>query len=122
MVVNGKPFLLLAGEMGNSKPSTMESMELVWPKLKKLKLNTVLVPVYWELLEPKEGKFDYKLVDDLIQEARKYGLKLVLLWFGAWENSMSSHAPAWVKLDQKRFPRAKSESRESQEILTHFSD
>jgi len=122
MVVNGKPFLLLAGELGNSKASTMESMELVWPRLKKLNLNTVLVPVYWELLEPKEGKFDYKLVDDLIQEARKYDLKLVLLWFGAWKNSMSSHAPAWVKLDQKRFHRAKSESGESQEILTPFSD
>jgi Domain of unknown function (DUF5597) len=62
------------------------------------------------------------LIDDLIQEGRRYDLKLVFLWFGAWKNSMSSHAPAWVKVDQKRFPRAKSASGESQEILTPFSD
>ncbi|ALJ01264.1 mannonate dehydratase [Rufibacter tibetensis] len=122
LVVNGKPFLMLAGELGNSTASTMESMVPVWPRLKELNLNTVLVPVYWELLEPEEGKFEYQLVEDLIKEARKHDLKLVLLWFGAWKNSMSSHAPAWVKVNQKRFPRAKSQSGESQEILTPFSE
>jgi len=122
MVVNDKPFLMLAGELGNSTASTIESMEPVWPRLKELNLNTVLVPVYWELLEPKEGEFDYKLIDNLIQQARNYDLKLVFLWFGSWKNSMSSHAPAWVKLDQKRFPRAKSDTGESQEILTPFAE
>ncbi|WP_228780074.1 GH35 family beta-galactosidase [Aquiflexum lacus] len=122
LVVNGKPFLMLAGELGNSTASTMESMVPVWPRLKELNLNTVLLPVYWELLEPEEGKFDFELVDNLILEARKNDLKLVILWFGTWKNSMSSHVPAWVKLDQKRFPRAKSHTGESQEILTPFSD
>jgi hypothetical protein len=50
LVVNGKPFLMLADELGNSTASTMESMDLVWPRLKKLNVNTVLTPVYWELL------------------------------------------------------------------------
>lgn len=122
LVVKGQPFLMLAGELGNSTASTLESMAPVWPRLKQLNLNTVLAPVYWELLEPQEGEFSYKLIDDLIREARKHDLKLVLLWFGAWKNSMSSHAPAWVKLNQKRFPRAKSHTGESQEILTPFSD
>jgi beta-galactosidase GanA len=111
LVVEGAPFLMLAGELGNSTASTMESMVPVWPRLKDLNLNTVLIPVYWELLEPEEGQFDFQLVEDLIVEARKYDLKIVFLWFGAWKNSMSSHAPAWVKLDQKRFPRAKSACR-----------
>ena len=122
LVVQGTPFLMLAGELGNSTASTMESMAPVWTRLKELNLNTVLIPVYWELLEPEEGQFDYQLVEDLIAEARKYDLKIVFLWFGTWKNSMSSHAPAWVKLDQKRFPRAKSASGESQEILTPFSE
>jgi beta-galactosidase GanA len=122
LVVSGKPFLMLGGELGNSTATTMESMEAVWPRLKSLNLNTILVPVYWELLEPREGEFDYDLVKDLIIEAREHNLKIVFLWFGAWKNSMSSHAPAWVKLDQERFPRAKSETGESQEILTPFSE
>ena len=110
LIVNNKPFLILGGELGNSTGTTIESMQPVWHRLEELHLNTVLIPVYWELLEPKEGKFDFQLVDDLIKEARAHNLKIVLLWFGAWKNSMSSHAPAWVKLDQKRFPRAKSAS------------
>ncbi len=122
LMVNGEPFLMLAGELGNSTASTIESMEAVWPRLKELNLNTVLVPVFWELLEPDEGEFDYRLIDSLIEEARRYDLKIVFLWFGSWKNSMSSHAPAWVKTDTRRFPRAKSETGESQEILTPFSE
>lgn len=122
LVVEGEPFLMLGGELGNSTGSTMESMESVWPRLKELNVNTILIPIYWELLEPEERKFDFELVDDLILEARKHDFKLVPLWFGAWKNSMSSHVPAWVKINQERFPRAKSESGESQEILTPFSE
>lgn len=122
LMVEGKPFIMLAGELGNSTATTMESMKPVWPRLKDLNLNTVLLPIYWELFEPEEGKYDYHLIEDLILEARKYDLKLVVLWFGAWKNSMSSHVPSWVKLDQKRFPRARNKNGESQEILTPFSD
>jgi beta-galactosidase GanA len=88
-VVDGKPFLVLGGELGNSTSSSLEYMRPVWPKLVSLNLNTVLVPVYWELFEPVEGKFDFTLVDGLIQEARRNKLRLVPLWFASWKNSMS---------------------------------
>ena len=55
-------------------------------------------------------------------KSRKNNFKLVLLWFGSWKNSMSSHAPSWVKKDQDRFPRAKDDKGKSQEILTPFSE
>lgn len=122
LIVNNQPFIILGGELGNSTATTMESMENVWEKLKLMNMNTLLTPVYWELLEPEEGKFDYTLIDDLIFEARKQNYKLVFLWFGSWKNSMSSHAPAWVKLDTKKYPRAKNETGENQEILTPFSE
>jgi beta-galactosidase GanA len=77
-------------------------MQPVWPKLVSLNLNTVLVPVYWELIEPAEGKFDFALVDGLIQEARRHQLRIVPLWFASWKNSMSCYAPAWVKTNQQR--------------------
>ena len=78
LIVHDEPFIILGGELGNSTFTSMENMVPVWPKLKALNLNTVLAPVYWELIEPVEGKFDFKLYDQLINEARKYNLKLEL--------------------------------------------
>ena len=121
LIVDNKPFIILGGELGNSSFTSMEYMESIWPKLQLLNLNTVLAPVYWELIEPNEGQFDFMLYDQLITEARKHNLKLVLLWFGSWKNSMSSHAPSWVKKDQERFPRVQDDKGKSHEILTPFS-
>jgi beta-galactosidase GanA len=103
LIVNEKPFIINGGELGNSSASSSSYMAPVWPKLQKMNLNTVLAPVYWELMEPKEGVFDFSLVDDLIKNARLHKLKLVLLWFGTWKNSMSCYAPEWVKTAQSRF-------------------
>lgn len=121
LIVNNTPFLIRGGELGNSSATSLESMEPIWSKLTQLNLNTVLMPIYWELIEEEKGKFDFALVDNLIVRARKENLKLVFLWFGSWKNSMSSHAPAWVKLDQKKYPRVKDNNNKSHEILTPFS-
>lgn len=120
LVVKDKPFLMLGGELGNSSASDMGYMKTIWPKLKEMGLNTLLAPVYWELIEPEEGHFDFSLVDDLINEARKNDIKLVLLWFGSWKNSMSCYVPEWVKTDARRFPRAKDKEGRGQEILSPF--
>lgn len=122
LFVDDKPFIILGGELGNSSFTSSEYMNPIWPKLKAMNLNTVLAPIYWELIEPLEGKFDFSLYDKLITEARKNKFKLVLLWFGSWKNSMSSHVPSWVKLNQKRFPRVKDDKGRSHEILTPFSE
>ncbi|WP_291152005.1 DUF5597 domain-containing protein [Flavobacterium sp. UBA7680] len=122
LIVNDKPFIIRGGELGNSSATTMESMEPIWEKLTDMNLNTVLTPIYWELIEKEEGKFDFSLVDDLILRARKENLKLVFLWFGSWKNSMSSYAPEWVKLNQKKYPRIKDDKNKSHEILTPFSE
>jgi beta-galactosidase GanA len=121
LMVDDQPFLVLAGELGNSTSSSLEYMRPIWPKLASLNLNTVLVPVYWELMEPVEGKFDFSLLDGLIQEARKYKLRLVPLWFASWKNSMSCYAPAWVKRNQARFPRSQDKFGKGMEILSPFS-
>lgn len=122
LIVEEKPFIILGGELGNSTATSIENMKSVWPKLKTMNLNTVLVPVYWELIEPKEGEFDFKLYQELIFEARQNDIKLIFLWFGSWKNSMSSHAPAWVKLNQEKYPRVKDNTGRSQEILSSFSE
>lgn len=108
--VDGKPFLVLGGELHNSSASSTAYMAPIWPHLKKLNLNTVILPVYWELTEPKEGEFDLTLVQNHIEQARQHNLKLVFLWFGAMKNAKSTYAPGWVLADQQRFPRAQVNS------------
>ena len=122
LIVDGKPFLMLAGETGNSSASDLKYLDEIWPKIVKMNLNTLLVPVYWDLIEPSEGKFDFTLVDGAINGARKNNIRLVFLWFGTWKNSMSCYAPLWVKTDQGRFPRARDAQGRAQEILTPFSN
>ena len=90
LIVDGKPFLALAGEVHNSSSSSLEYMDPIWPKLSSAHLNTVLAPVSWELIEPEEGKFDFTLVDGLVKNARQHHLRLGLLWFGSWKNLVSS--------------------------------
>jgi beta-galactosidase GanA len=121
LIVDGQPFLMLAGELGNSSSSNAEYMRPIWPKLAAMNLNTVLVPFYWELIEPTEGQFDFTLVDALIQDARKSNLRIVPLWFGSWKNSMSCYAPAWVKTNQRRFPRSEDKNGNGMEILSTFN-
>ena len=122
LIVDDKPFLILGGELGNSSFTSLEYMAPIWPKLRTMNMNTVLAPVYWELIEPVEGKFDFGLLDQLVKEARNNNLKIVFLWFGSWKNNMSSHAPSWVKKDQDRFPRIKDDKGVSHEILTPLSE
>jgi beta-galactosidase GanA len=84
-------------------------------------LNTVLVPVCWELIEPEEGRFDFELLRGTLREARRHHLRLVLLWFGSWKNSMSSYVPGWVKRDSQRFPRAELRDGKATESLSAFA-
>src|SRR6476646_5445623 len=104
LMVDNKPFLILGGELGNSSASSNEYMRAIWPKLRQMNLNTVFAPVYWELMEPAKGQFNFSLVDSLIKNARLNKMRLVLLWFGAWKNSMSCYTPPWIKTSSERFP------------------
>jgi beta-galactosidase GanA len=122
LIVDGKPFLVLGGELANSSASSISYMEPVWAQLTEQNLNTVLLPVSWELIEPQEGKFDFTLVDKLISAAHQNSLKLVLLWFGSWKNTYSSYIPEWVKRDTKRFPRVLMKDGRPTERLTPLSE
>ena len=122
LVVDGRSFLVLGGELGNSSASDMPYMEPFWDKFSAMHLNTILSPVYWELMEPAEGRFDFSLVDSMVSAAERHRLRLILLWFGSWKNSMSCYAPAWVKTNPERFPRALNTVGHRMEILSAFSE
>jgi beta-galactosidase GanA len=121
LIVDGKPFLALGGEIENDEVTNAKSMAAIWPALRSMHLNTVLVPVSWALIEPEEGRYDFTIVDELIDGARRHDLRLVPLWFGSWKNTLSSYAPAWVKRDFQRFPRVQRPNGAGTERLSPFS-
>jgi len=121
LFVDGNPYLVLGGELHNSSSSSVAYMDAVWPRLAAMHLNTVLTPVAWETIEPEEGKLDFSSVDGLLQGARANGLRVVILWFGAWKNTYSSYAPAWVKTNLERFPRVQTSDGRGTERLSPFS-
>jgi len=104
LMVDGAPFLMLGAQVNNSSnyPSVLPK---VWPVIHAMHANTVEVPIAWEQIEPQEGKFDFSFLDQLLAEARTNNVRLVILWFATWKNTSPNYTPAWVKLDNKRFPR-----------------
>src|SRR4051794_34723034 len=81
-------------------------MEPIWDRLAGMGIRTVIGAASWAQLEPVEGSFDFSTVDAQIEQARDRGIRLVLIWFGAFKNAGSTYAPRWVRADPQRFPRA----------------
>ena len=104
LIVDGKPFLLLGGQINNSSawPATLPA---AWSAAEAMHANTVEAPVYWEQIEPTRGSFDFRNVDLLVNQAREHHLRLVLLWFGTWKNGQNHYVPEWIKSDPKTYPR-----------------
>lgn len=122
LIVDGRPFLVLGGELTNSASSSMEYMQPYWPKLAAANMNTVLAAVTWELVEPEPGKFDFALVDGAIREARRNHLRLIFIWFGSWKNADSTYTPLWVKKNQKQYPLFMPESGQAITYLSVFKE
>lgn len=101
--VNGKPYFSIGGQANNSSGYDRERLQRVIMAAKAAHMNTVAVPVYWEILEKEEGLYDFSQADMVINMASAAGLHLIILWFGTWKNGNSHYVPEWVKLDHQRF-------------------
>ncbi len=123
LIVDGKPFLALSGELANTASSNSEFMKVVWPTLAdKAHLNTVLTGVSWDWIEPEEGKYDFRFVDEAIANAQRYNVRIGWIYFASWKNGISSFAPVWVKANQERFPRAQIRNGKTIEVLSTLSE
>ena len=117
LLVDGKPFLMLAAQANNSS-NYPAALPQVWPVLTQLNANTLEIPIAWEQLEPKEGRFDFSYLEALLAAARERELRVVLLWFATWKNTGPSYAPLWVKTDTVRFPRMQTKEGAKHYVLS----
>ena len=53
LIVDGKPFLALSGELGNNTATSLENMQPIWQRLMAGNLNSVLAAVSWAKWNPK---------------------------------------------------------------------
>jgi Domain of unknown function (DUF5597)/Beta-galactosidase len=118
VVVDGEVTLLLGGQLHNSASSDPEHMRRALDHLAEMNVGTVIGSASWGLMEPAEGAFDFAHVDAQITAARDRGMRLVLIWFGAYKNAASTYAPRWVRSDTERFPRAVV-GKVSKEVFTY---
>src|SRR5689334_5831419 len=103
LTVDGKPFTVLGAQLWNS--STWPTiLDKTWPQIKELGCNTLEAPIYWQNIEPEQGRFNFKELDYLITGARKEGLRLILLWFGSFKNGSSQYPPEWVLTQPNKYP------------------
>jgi len=103
--VNGKPFYPLGAQADNASGYNNIESEAAFKAVKLINGNTLEIPVYWEQVEPEEGKFDFTSVDALLVNARRHGIKLILLWFATWFCGTMNFVPKWVKTNPDRFKR-----------------
>ncbi len=122
LIVDGKPFLMVAGELHNSTSSTPEYFSEAMQNAKDMNVNTVIASVAWEQFEPMEDKFDFSLIDFILKNANEKKLKVVLIWFASWKNGESSYVPLWVKKDAQRFFRIKNKVGESMTAISPFCE
>jgi hypothetical protein len=118
LLVDGEPFLILGAQVNNSSASDPASLGRFWEAVEQLGANTAEVPVYWELIEPEPGRYDFHTVDAVVTQARTHGVRLVLLWFASWKNGEMHYTPAWVKRDPETYRRVRGPGGDERDILS----
>ena len=106
--INGKPFFPLGSEflyVSGYSIRDQSQTDAAFKLVNEAHGNTALIPVYWDEVEPEEGKFDFTSVDALIASARRHGVRLIPLWFATWKNGNMDFTPSWIKTNPKRFKR-----------------
>ncbi len=95
--VDDKPFFSIGGQVNNSSTYNREDILRSFDIARKIGLNTIAVPIYWNQIEKEKDVYDTSIIDLLIEQCEKHNLKLCLIWFGIYKNGASSYVPNYLK-------------------------
>ena len=99
LYVDGKPFIMLGLQWDCDGCYTKEDMDPLFEHGRKMNLNMASLLLYWREVEPEKGRYRFEMLDHRIEMARKYGMKIVLVWFASYKNACLTYAPDYIKED-----------------------
>ena len=111
LYVDGNPFIILSFQLNCDSCYDAGVIDRLLKNVARIGANSVALLLYWRLIEPNEGEYDFSILEAMIDSADRYGLKIVLVWFGTYKNSTIHYAPDWVVEDETRFTRVMRKDR-----------
>lgn len=105
LYVDGKPWLALGIQYDFRNCTKVKDFDYLFKHTVKMGCNTVFFPLRWFVAEPREGVYDWTVLEHALKRCREHGLRMSLLWFGTNQGGGIGPAPQWVKGDKARFPR-----------------
>ena len=61
--------------------NTNPDYDKIFDTYNRLGANTAMFIIHWSDFEPEDGKFDFSYADDIVEKARRHGVKLVWVLF-----------------------------------------
>lgn len=108
LYVDDKPFLILSFQLNCDSCYDSQQIDRLMEQARRMGCNAVALLLYWRLIEPQEGQFDYSILESMLNSAVKHDLRIVLVWFGSYKNATMHYAPDWITDDRDTYRRART--------------
>jgi len=89
--------------------------------LNDLKPKKLRLMAYWELIEPNRGQFDFQTVDEMLAEAGKRDIRVILVVGRKQPRWPECHQPSWYK-DLSAADRDKEQLIMIEQAVKHFKN
>jgi hypothetical protein len=96
LFVGGEPFLILGLQWDCDSCFSPGEMDPLFPEATKMGCNSAALLLYWRATEPQEGRYDFALLDHMIEQARLHDLEIVLVWFGTYHDPQRAGSEHFV--------------------------
>jgi hypothetical protein len=112
LYVDNNPFIILGLQLDCDSCYDSSTIDDLMKQIGVLGGNTAACLLYWRLIEPEEGQYDFSILESMIESAKRYDLRIVLVWFGSYKNACTHYAPDWFQNTPQKYRHAHLESGE----------